>query len=240
MIFTPLDIPPIPNKKSIIDKFQGKEYFAFTNKDGIIEIKSNESTGSFCHWEELTLLDKDGVWQDNAIKLFPDLLEWIDNYFPFSHKLHVKLSRAKGDVLPHTDAHDFDNDNFQGYFIVDGQKVKTPEKTNITKSQDMLQHQLNNEPCGYRFIINGSRNSLYMCKDEPASQKYYCTIPQDTDAWVLNNCSQPHGVDLQKPGIDDNRIIGQITGIVDVEKHQNLLEKSRTKYKQYVVHQEQL
>ena len=50
--------------------------------------------------------------QIDIITLFPELLKWIDDYFPFEHKLHVKLSRAKGDVLPHTDAHDFDNDNF--------------------------------------------------------------------------------------------------------------------------------
>lgn len=240
MIFSPLDIPPIPNKTTILEQFKGKEYFAYTNEQGIIEIQSNNIEQAFCHWEELTLLDHDGVWQQNARRLFPNLIDWIDQYFPFEHKLHVKLSRAKGDVLPHTDAHDFDNDNFQGYFIVEGQKVRTPQKLNITKSQDMLQHQIENEPCGYRFIVNGSRNSLYMCKNESGQEKYYCTIPNETDSWVLNNCSQPHGVDLQKPGIDDDRIIGQITGIVDVNKHKDLLARSRQKYKQYVVYQEQL
>ncbi len=233
MIFAPLDIPAIPNKENIIQQFSGKEYYAYTNEQGIIEIQSTSKDDAFCHWEELTLLDHDGEWQPNAIKLFPELLKWIDDYFPFEHKLHVKLSRAKGDVLPHTDAHDFDNDNFQGYFIVDGHKVKTPQKLKITKSQDMLQHQLDNEPCGYRFIVNGSKNSLYMVKED-TQEKHYCTIPEETDAWVLNNCTQPHGVDLQ-PDLDDQRIIGQITGIVNVEKHQQLLDKSTQRYKQFVV-----
>ena len=238
MIFTPLDIPAIPNKTSILEQFKGKEYFAYTNPQGIIEIESNHNKDAFCHWEELTLLDTDGEWQPNTRNLFPALIDWIDEYFPFAHKLHVKLSRAKGNVLPHTDAHDFDNDNYQGSFIVDGQKVKTPQDLKITKSQDMLQHQLDNEPCGYRFIINGSKNSLYMC-NEDLTKKHYCTIPEETDAWVLNNCSQPHGVDLQ-PSIDDERIIGQITGIVDVDKHSTLLERSSKKYKQYVVHKEMI
>jgi len=239
MIFLPLDIPPIPDKNQIIEKFSGKEYFAYTDDSGTIQIRSNDASDVFCHWEELTLLDHDGQWQPNAVALFGSLIKWIDNYFPFKHKLHVKLSRAKGNVLPHTDAHDFDNDNFQGYFIVDGQKVKTPQNLNITKSQDMLQHQLENEPCGYRFIVHGSKNSLYMC-DDAMTKKHYCNIPDQTDSWVLNNCSQPHGVDLQKPGIDDQRIIGQITGIVDIDKHQQLLEKSKHKYHQYVVYKEQL
>ena len=233
MIFAPLDIPAIPNKEKIIQQFSGKEYYAYTNEQGVIEIQSANKDDAFCHWEELTLLDHDGKWQPNAIKLFPELLKWIDDNFPFEHKLHVKLSRAKGNVLPHTDAHDFDNDKFQGYFIVDGQKVKTPQKLNITKSQDMLQHQLDNEPCGYRFIVNGSKNSLYMVKED-TQEKHFCTIPDDTDAWVLNNCTQPHGVDLQ-PLIDDQRIIGQITGIVNVTKHQQLLDKSKQRYKQFVV-----
>lgn len=69
---------------------------------------------------------------------------------------------------------------------------------------------------------------------EDTQEKHYCTIPEETDAWVLNNCTQPHGVDLQ-PDLDDQRIIGQITGIVNVEKHQQLLDKSTQRYKQFVV-----
>ena len=159
MIFTPLDIPLISNKESILKNFIGKDNFAW--------------------WKEETLL---GV--KDLSKPFGEPKQWIES--------------AKED------------------------------------------HQLVNEPIGYRFIVSGSRDTLYMCneydyaRDMSNQPKHFCTIPNDTDAFLINNCTQPHGVDV-KEGIDDDRIVGFILGKVNVKQHQELLEKSKNKYSKQVV-----
>ena len=115
----------------------------------------------------------------------------------------------------------------------------------MTITQKMLDHQLANEPIGYRFVVSGSRDTLYMCneydysKDMSAQPKHFCTIPEDTDAFLINNCSQPHGVDV-KDGIDDDRIDGFILGKVNESAHRELIERSANKYKQYTVKKDEL
>ena len=109
----------------------------------------------------------------------------------------------------------------------------------------MLDHQMANEPIGYRFVVSGSRDTLYMCneydysKDMSDQPKHFCTIPEDTDAFLINNCSQPHGVDV-KDGIDDDRIVGFILGKVNESAHRELIERSANKYKQYTVKKDEL
>jgi len=218
MIFTPLDIPPIPNKQSILDKFIGSEKFAWWKEETLLGTKNlNEPFGEPRQWEL------------SAHLKYPNLVEWIDTYFPFEYKFYVRLARSTGNVAPH----------------VDGNYVTAPHPHHMTITQEMLDHQLANEPIGYRFVVSGSRDTLYMCKEYDYSkdmnnqQKWFCTIPNKTDAFLINNCTQPHGVDV-KQGIDDDRIVGFILGKVNVEEHQKLIERSADKYKKYVVYKEDL
>tara|TARA_B100001094_G_scaffold160398_2_gene155134 strand:+ start:4615 stop:5280 length:666 start_codon:yes stop_codon:yes gene_type:complete len=218
-IFTPLDIPPIPNKQSILDNFDGKEKFV-------------------C-WDEETLMGKKDFskpfgemksWNDMAKQKYPELLQWIDKHLPFEYKFYVRLARSTGNVKPH----------------VDGNYVESPYPGHhMTITQDMLDHQLANEPIGYRFVVSGSRDTLYMCKeydytkDMSTQQKWFCTIPQETDAFLINNCTQPHGVDV-KDVVDDDRIVGFVLGKVIESEHRNLIKRSIAKYKQYVLQKENL
>jgi len=69
--------------------------------------------------------------------------------------------------------------------------------------------------------------------------KHFCTIPEDTDAFLINNCTQPHGVDVD-PTVDDDRIVGFVLGKVDVSAHEDLIKRSANKYKQYTVKKDEL
>jgi len=218
MIFTPLDIPPIPNKQSILDKFIGSEKFAWWKEETLLGTKNlDEPFGESRQWEL------------SAHLTYPNLIEWIDTYFPFEYKFYVRLARSTGNVAPH----------------VDGNYVTAPHPHHMTITQKMLDHQLANEPIGYRFVVSGSRDTLYMCKEYDYSkdmnnqQKWFCTIPNETDAFLINNCTQPHGVDV-KQGIDDDRIVGFILGKVNTAEHQKLIKRSADKYKKYVVYKEDL
>jgi hypothetical protein len=218
MIFTPLDIPPIPNKELIKEKFIPTETFAW--------------------WKEETLLGNKDLskpfgepkeWNTDAREMYPELVNWIDTYFPFEYKFYVRLARSTGNVAPH----------------VDGNKVEAPHPHHMTITQEMLDHQMANEPIGYRFVVSGSRDTLYMCNDYDYSKdmsnqpKHFCTIPKDTDAFLINNCTQPHGVDVD-PTVDDDRIVGFVLGKVDVSAHEDLIKRSANKYKQYTVEKNEL
>ena len=218
IVFTPLDIPPIPNKQSILDNFIGNEKFAW--------------------WKEETLLGTKDLaipfgepkeWTSNAKEKYPQLVEWIDTYFPFEYKFYVRIARSTGNVDPH----------------VDGNYVKAPHPHHMTITQEMLDHQMANEPIGYRFVVSGSRDTLYMCneydynKDMSNQPKHFCTIPKETDAFLINNCTQPHGVDV-KEGIDDDRIVGFVLGKVIPNAHQKLIERSTNKYSKQVVKKDEL
>ena len=218
LIFTPLDIPPIPNKQKIIDNFVGAEKYVWWKEETLLGNKDfSQQLGDM------------KPWNDIAKQKYPELLHWIDTYFPFEYKFYVRLARSTGNVKAH----------------VDGNKTEAPYKHHMTITQTMLDHQLANEPIGYRFIVTGSRDTLYMCneydynKDLSDQPKHFCTIPEDTDAFLINNCTQPHGVDV-KPGIDDDRIVGFILGKVSISAHQKLIKASTNKYATNKVYKNEL
>jgi len=218
MIFVPLDIPPVPNKQLILKNFVAEDTFAWWKEETLLGVKDlSKPFGEPKQWTEV------------AKEKYSDLIKWIDEYFPFEYKFYVRLARSTGNVAPH----------------VDGNYTKAPHSHHMTITKEMLDHQLANEPIGYRFIVSGSRDTLYMCneydysKDMSNQKKVYCTIPDDTDAFLINNCTQPHGVDV-KEGIDDDRIVGFVLGKVNVKQHQKLIEKSKNKYSKQVITKNEL
>ena len=79
----------------------------------------------------------------------------------------------------------------------------------------------------------------YYSKDISNQPKHFCTIPEETDAFLINNCTQPHGVDV-KEGVDDDRIVGFILGKVIKSAHQKLIERSANKYNTQVIKKNEL
>jgi len=214
MIFCPLAIPLIPNKRQILDTFSGDESFAW--------------------WREETLLgEKDlakpfgpaGKWTAKA-KKYPQLIEWIQQNLPFEYFTYIRIARSRGDVWPHVDA------NY----------ATAPLPHHMTMEQWMIDHIRSNEPAGYRFIVGGSRTNLYMCKRYDPNykdvsildqSKHYCTIPESTDAFVINHQDQPHGVDVDES--DRERLVGFVIGKLNVDRHKQLLKISSSKYSQHTV-----
>ena len=218
MIFTPLDIPLIPSKESILKNFVAEDTFAWWKEETLLGVKDLSKP-----------FGEPKQWTESAKEKYPELIKWIDEYFPFEYKFYVRLARSTGNVAPH----------------VDGNYTKAPHPHHMTITQEMFDHQRANEPIGYRFVVSGSRDTLYMCneydysKDMSNQKKVYCTIPNDTDAFLINNCTQPHGVDV-KEGVDDDRIVGFVLGKVNVKQHQELIEKSKNKYSKQVITKNEL
>ena len=241
-LFLPLDIPPIPNRENLVARFSGNNHIAMYDQDDKMilgktdseVIKNATPKEIFCEWREETLLGGEEMdpshpeyfqWNSLAKEKYPELIQWIDENFPLSVKYHVKLSHAIGDVLPHTDSHEN-----KDYMAVPGDEI------------DYFKN--NHFGIGYRFILNGSKDSLYFCrevnfkKDLSNQPKHFCNIPESTDAFALDSYF-PHGVDV-RPGIDDNRILALIVGKLDQQKHKKMFDKSKKKFGQFEITEEML
>lgn len=209
MLFTPLAVPPIPNKEQVLRDFKGEENFVWWGEETLLGDKRyNNPLG---HPQEWTSKGRG----------YPELMNWIRTYLPFEELWYIRIARAQQAIPPH----------------VDGNKVEPDHKHHLGITQEALDHLMANEPVGYRFIISGSRKNLYLCKeydyfkDMSGVDKYHTEVPSDTDAFLLRNQDMPHGVDEDT----EDRLVGFILGKVHEKAHQHLIAQSIKKYSDYVM-----
>lgn len=212
IIFLPLDIPKIPFNNEMTALFQGKEQYDWWQEDLLVGNKDYSKPLGFPE-----------PWNDIS-KNYQPLIDHILKYLPFEYISYFRLARAREEVGVH----------------VDDSYVNPPLERYKPITKELKDHHLKNEPIGYRLILNGSRDTFYFCKEyDPTYKtkidqpKYYVTIPETTDFFLIRNYQQPHGVDINEQ--DHNRIVGFIIGKVDEGKHKQIIEKSITKYKDYML-----
>jgi hypothetical protein len=209
VIFTPVDVPPIPQKEDILKHFEELDFYVWWGEETLLGLKENNNP-----------LGKPQNFTARAWHYYPMLVNWIQSYIPCDDFYYIRIARAKHAIPPH----------------IDGNAVNPTHKHHLAITQEALDQILENEPVGYRFIIKGSRDKLYMCdeydytRDMTWQEKRYCTVPEDTDCFLINNQTQPHGVDED----EEDRLVGFILGKVNPERHKELLDRSVEKYKDYV------
>ncbi len=213
--FLPLDVPPLPDKNLISDAFQKLESEAYIwwNREILLgESNYEDPLGSYkCHWSE------------QAKQLFPSIVESIESHLPFENLFYVHLASAKETILPHVD------ENY----------VEKPFPFHMTILPELKQHLEKHEPVGFRFLIEGQRDALYLCSDydpeyktPPKQSKTHCQLPEDTDFFLIRNSKVPHGVDIDPKVF---RLMGFALGSVQPDAHRNLIEKSLIKYESYCI-----
>ena len=165
-------------------------------------------------WDYVNLTERleGNAYQRTAIRQeivneYPELIEWL-SLFPIKSIRNLKFNIQTAAVVSHLD---------------------------FTKREDDEELFLNNnenEPCGYRILLNGRReNCLYM-SDSRYGEKIYCTMPEETDVYVLRHTDGWHGTEE-----DVNRQLLFLHIEVDPEKHQELLKRSLDKYGKYAVYE---
>jgi hypothetical protein len=134
---------------------------------------------------------------------YPDLVAWFQ-LFPYVTIRNIKLNHQLQPVKAHID-------------------FTRPELDPI-----LHKNNVDNEPCGYRVLLRGSRKEkLYMVYND---EKIYCEMPDDTDVYILNHTAGLHGVE------DDKDRWTFFTHLeIDPKKHKLLLEKSLQKYSSYAI-----
>lgn len=221
ILFLPLDLPLISNKKTIIDNFfsKEKEDYVWWNMDIILGERN----------VKIPLGSKEYHWSQKKRSQYESIIQAVEQSLPFKTLYYVHLSSAHKEVLPHVD------ENYE----------ESPFSHHMTITSQFKSHLNENEPIGYRAIINGKRDNLYCCDNYDSeykvinyNKKIYCEIPETTDFFLIRNSLVPHGVDQIQN--DKDRLTLFILGEVDQERHNKLIKRSMRKYSHKMLHRNQL
>jgi len=138
----------------------------------------------------------------NAKIKYPKLCEYI-SHLPFTHISNVKINIQKEKALPHIDF--------------------------VSKEEglELYKNNIDNEPCGYRFVVRGKNDVLKLHNDNVVRT---CFLPADTDCYVMNHTGGIHSIDD-----DTDRVVIYISGFIDKEKHLKIIERSMKKYKEFIL-----
>lgn len=133
------------------------------------------------------------------------LIDYIQTHLPFDRLVNIKIHRPVNKGKTHID------------FLYPEKNFKLFENNKET------------EPCGYRMIIKGNRHGNLYIKNNV--EKLYPQLPETTDWYIIGSTNVPHGLNDK----DFNRFILFCHGYINKKKHQDIIERSIDKYKEYAI-----
>jgi hypothetical protein len=165
----------------------------------------------FYFWDFYRLTEKmpsaydKAQWKEEVLAEFPEIIDWFKN-LPIKSIRNVKLNVQTRKVAPHIDF------------------TKPDENPVLWKNNN------DSEPCGYRILLSGTRtNTLYAVNSR--GEKVYCTMPADTNTYLLRQTDGWHGVED-----DTDRMILYPHLEIDIDAHGIILQRSISKYSEYAIY----
>ena len=147
-------------------------------------------------------------WRPDLSESQCKLRDYIDEHLPFDQLINIKI---------HHPTRTRPDDQFHYDFV-------SPDK-----NPELYEHNKNVEPCGYRLILQGHRTGeLRVIAND---KSIVPVMPMDTDWYVLGHTNTAHS----NIGYPEDRYIVFCHAWINKEKHQELLERSLVKYKDYAI-----
>ena len=87
------------------------------------------------------------------------------------------------------------------------------------------------EPAGYKVLLNQTDRKSFYVAEAFGKTNHYIVLPSDTNTFVINEKTFPHGAKK----LDDEKYIVSIFGLIDKEKHLELVKRSAEKYPSFVI-----
>lgn len=87
------------------------------------------------------------------------------------------------------------------------------------------------EPAGYKVLLNNFDKKSFYVSEAFGKPNHYIQLPEDTNTFVINEKTYPHGATMT---ITPKYIVS-IFGLIDKEKHFHLINKSIVKYSHYAI-----
>ena len=211
ILFLPIDIPKLKCDMDLINEnydLHGNSTPRPWHK--LILRSTSIKTGLLKRYNDYS---DDWSWTPGARIYFPQVIEAIEMYLPFKVITLVAFLRPDtedGSMFPHKDFNPSDKD----------------------AEDDFPSSVRENEPYSYRFVIGPFENIFYLSSSSDINgARVFPRLPSSTNSFVFNCSAVYHGVH-QAPA---NRAVLAISGLIDPEKHKELLRKSLVKYNQYLV-----
>jgi hypothetical protein len=221
ILWVPLDLP-LPPKELTLKKLQDHYTFVpnLSEKDRIDLEKQKKHhlyawnsfrihvpSGETENPYETQVDDVNWNWTTEAQVLCPQLIEYIKQYLPFKKFKYITAISSNGSVPLHLDLTD-----------------------NLTEEEKLYYKE--NDPCFYRLLLDGEmhKDSFYVYTKSLG--KVYCTVPDSSPGWAMGSYSCAHGNDETVP---NQKLLLYVMGDLDLERHQDLIDRSYKIYKEFAV-----
>lgn len=213
IIYTPIDITvKLPNYAQL------KEYFCANRMDNL-----KQTTGYTSQMCAVASRNSVSNWKDAADVFKPD------SDADFKLQEHATLHYAPGIVERFPELVNILNQ--LPYKQVVGAALNMHTEL-LPTHRDRVYSENALSPERYNVLLSPhfGQDSFYLTKDFN-SNKMYPTILKDYPIYAFNNNEVYHGADI----VLDDRIILVSMGVLDNNKHQQLIEQSAEKFKDYVI-----
>lgn len=151
--------------------------------------------------------DIEWTWSDDALIRCPNLIKYIEAYLPFKKLKYTAAISSRGEVPIHFD-----------------HKENIPDKERDFYKQS--------DPCYYRILLDGTINDSTFYVYTKTLGKKYCKLPENSPGWAMGSYSCAHGNDESLSG---QKLLLYVMGDLNIEKHQELIERSYNKFKEYSI-----
>jgi len=214
IIYTPIDISvKLPNYTRL------KEYF---NINRMYNLK--ETTGYTSQMCAVASRNSVSNWKDATDVFKPD----NDTDFDLTYNSIIYYAPGIQEQFPEL----VDILNLLPYKQIVGAALNMHTEL-LPTHRDRIYSETAVSPARYNVLLSPhfGQDSFYLTNNFN-SKKVYPTILEEYPIYAFNNNDVYHGADI----ILDDRIILVCMGVLDNGKHQQLIEQSTTKFKEYVIH----
>jgi len=222
ILYTPLDLPPIPKEITIdiiknlyhyipvqanVDRLRKEKRF-WMSEWKILKLRVNSEIGTNQPHFRGQYSSGKYEWTKEAIEFMPSTIKWIEEFLPFKELKYIAALVSNGSVVSHTDVSHW----------------TPPELVDKISKED---------PSMYRFLLDGNidRNSFFVENDKVG--KIYTSLPNNSPGWAMSATACYHGNDQVE---SDKKLLLYVMGDLDVQKHTELIRRSVTKFRDYVIY----
>ena len=109
----------------------------------------------------------------------------------------------------------------------------SPKNNNFSPPQELWDHVLYHEPMGFRMVVHGAKSGDIGIQ-KPNGEVVIPVMPEDTDWYSISHSVTLHGTPPNVNNLEDRYVLFA-NGWCDKEKHEELINRSIEKYKDFIV-----
>ena len=142
------------------------------------------------------------------------VMEYCKKHLPFTDYINFKI-------------HHIENKGMKMHYDF------SPKNNNFSPPQELWDHVLDHEPMGFRMVVHGAKSGDIGIQ-KPNGEVVIPVMPEDTDWYSISHSGTLHGTPPHVNNLEDRYVLFA-NGWCDKEKHEELINRSIEKYKDFIV-----